>query len=142
MLLIVAVLGVFLVNSNAFRLVLEDTHYGGILTSDFKKAFIDGNNAFNGKMEWDDHWAKIALREASLDKYEGVEQPLIIYHKWNFPESHKNNQSVMLPYWVSELLRKYGKWVEFLPAKTRYGCNGVFDLNGPEFTAVCVYNVK
>ncbi|KAK5969685.1 hypothetical protein GCK32_016812 [Trichostrongylus colubriformis] len=143
MFLIVAVLGVFVVNTNAFTVSLNQWGLwrGGILTSDYKKAFIQSNSVLNAKLEWDDDLLEEVYRELYFDKSYWNEHTTVIYHRWNFQDYRRDSQDIVLPRWIPELLQKYGKLVKFLPAQTRYACNGFFEFEGPELTAACVYNV-
>ncbi|KAK5969279.1 hypothetical protein GCK32_011226 [Trichostrongylus colubriformis] len=137
MLLIVAVFGVFLVNTNALTVGLDS--FGGILTPGLKKAFESSMKSRNRGLDWDDGIAeKEALAEA--EQRGSSEQPLVIYHKWKTQNIRQS--SIPLAYFAHVLDLYYGMWVPFLPAKTRYGCNGILNISAQKVTAACVFKPK
>ncbi|KAK5970020.1 hypothetical protein GCK32_017545 [Trichostrongylus colubriformis] len=153
MLLIIAVLGVFLVNTNADTnsLPLYLNADGGILTSDLKKAFQMYNQGFTEDLIWDDGYAMEALKYAestlgwyspgdSLVSYGDI---LLIRTKLKF-----HAHPIDLPAHIPNFVQEHGNWLRLLPAKTRFGCNGIVKIVfGPpeervEATVLCIYKAK
>ncbi|KAK5984824.1 hypothetical protein GCK32_006244 [Trichostrongylus colubriformis] len=128
MLFVVALL--LVTSSYALDFTIESVNRG-ILTKEVKQAFKELNKKYNDKMNWDKELAKEALKEA--EQRWSSEQPLIIYRKRKFESSLKAEEMVKKT--LEDLFKKYGMWLRYLPAKTRYGCNGVVNY-GTEITAV------
>ncbi|KAK5984822.1 hypothetical protein GCK32_006242 [Trichostrongylus colubriformis] len=108
----------------------------GNLTKEAKQAFKELNEKYNDKMKWDKELAKEALKEA--EQRWSSKQPLIIYRKRKFESGATLKVKEMIEKTLEDLFKKYGMWLRYLPAQTRYGCNGVIKF-GTEITAVCVY---
>ncbi|KAK5976020.1 hypothetical protein GCK32_007333 [Trichostrongylus colubriformis] len=118
-----------------------DSKNRGILTSEVRVAFKDLNWHYNPKIKWNETLATTdALMEASTRW--SSEQPLVIYRKRKFSFEDRYPMEVMVHKTLKDLFKKYGMWLRYLPKGTQYGCNGVYNVRGPEMTAVCVYAEK
>ncbi|KAK5965677.1 hypothetical protein GCK32_006195 [Trichostrongylus colubriformis] len=136
MLLIVAVLGVLQVNTNALKYKCVPNR--GILNSEVKELFQQGNKAFNEQIKWDDDLAKQALRETEK---RGSSEKLAIYSEWKQDRSHEC-MSLLEP--VPHFIQKYAMVLQHLPRKARYGCNVNFKTDAKpsrKVTVACVYSL-
>ncbi|KAK5982236.1 hypothetical protein GCK32_007265 [Trichostrongylus colubriformis] len=112
----------------------------GILAPEVEQEFKVLNQHANNKgMIWDEKLVQEALKEA---KQRGSSnQRLVIYRKKKFEGTPFTlNKAVHSTF--THLFSKYSNWIYYLPAKTRYGCNGLFNQSIREITVVCVYKAN
>ncbi|KAK5976728.1 hypothetical protein GCK32_017644 [Trichostrongylus colubriformis] len=151
MLLILTVLAVFLVNTygqgltDCFGCIKPSKSEKIILAEDpiVNRTLVRLNQRWKSNVVWDEKLTKKALKAAE-GSYKGRADVVVVaiqrFEQW------ERNDTTLAEKVEAALRRKFKRFeiIHYLSVFPRYGCNGIYDMEGEQdiLTVACLYKAK